>query len=98
MPNHIDEDARRLEVSKDLLSAESLDPLGKPQSEDTVPKPRVSSGSSSKQKATLPKTSATSKLCAQLDRQHDAVMATSKPTISFSIITRDSDTFYGIGC
>ena len=74
MPKHIDEDALRLDVSEDLLSAESLDPLGKPQSEATVPKPRVSSGSSSKQKATLPKTSATSKPCAQSDRQHDAVM------------------------
>ena len=74
MPNHIDEDACRLEVSEDLLSAESLDPLGKPQSEKTAPKPRVSSGSSSKQKATLPRTSATSKPCAQSDRQNDAVM------------------------
>ena len=74
MPNHIDEDALRLEVLEDLLSTESLDPLGKPQSETTAPKPRVSSGSSSKQKATLPKTSATSKPCAQSDCQHDAVM------------------------
>ena len=74
MPNHIDEDALRLEVLEDLLSTESLDPLGKPQSETTAPKPRVSSGSSSKQKATLPKPFATSKPCAQSDRQHDAVM------------------------
>ena len=73
MPNHIDEEARRLEVLEDLLSAESLDPLGKPQSEKTAPKPRVS-GSSSKQKATLPKTSATSKPCAQSDCQHAVVM------------------------
>ena len=51
-----------------------LDPLGKPEDEITAPKPRVSSGSSSKQKATLSKTSATSKHCAQSDRQHDAVM------------------------
>ena len=58
MPNHIDEDSCRLEVSEDLLSAESLDPLGKLQSKKTV-----SSGSSSKQKA-----------CAQSDRQHDVVM------------------------
>ena len=74
MPKHIDEDALRLEVSEDLLSAESLDPLGKPQRETTAPKPRVSSGRSSKQKATLLKTSATSKPCAQSDRQHDTVM------------------------
>ena len=51
-----------------------LDPLGKPENEITAPKPRVSSGSSSKQKATLSKTSATSKHCAQSDRHHDAVM------------------------
>ena len=37
MPNHIEEDALRLEVPEDLLSAESLDPLGKPQSETTAP-------------------------------------------------------------
>ena len=49
-------------------------PLGKPEDEITAPKPRASSGSSSKQKATLSKTSATSKHCAQSDRQHDAVM------------------------
>ena len=55
MPNHIDEDACRLEVSEDLLSAESL-----------------SSGSSSKQKATLPRTSATSKPCAYPDRQQSS--------------------------
>ena len=78
MPNHSDEEARRLEVSEDLVSAESLDPLGKPHSEDTVPKPQVSSGSSSKQKAALPKASATSKPCAQSDRQHDAVMESLK--------------------
>ena len=45
---------------------------------------------------------ATSKPCAQSDRQHDAVMeglkTTSRPTISFSIITRDSNTFDGIDC
>ena len=74
MPNHIDKDACRLEVSEDLLSAEYLDPLGKPQSEKTALKPQVSSGSSSKQKAMLPRTSATCKLCARSDRQHDAVM------------------------
>ena len=74
IPRHIDEDALHLEVSEDLLSTESFDPLGKPQSETTAPKPRVSSGRSSKQKATLPKTSATSKPCAQSDRQHDMVM------------------------
>ena len=74
MPKHIDEDALRVEVSEDLLSAELLDPPSKLQSETTAPKPRVSSGSSSKQKATLPKTSATSKPCAQSDRQHDAVL------------------------
>ena len=74
MPKHIDEDALRVEVSEDLLSTESLYPLGKLQSETTAPKPQVSSGSSSKQKATLPNTSATSKPCAQSDRQHDAVM------------------------
>ena len=51
-----------------------LDPLGKPEDEITAPKPRVSSGSSSKQKATLSKTSATSKHRAQPDRHHDAVM------------------------
>ena len=28
MPKHIDEDALCLDVSEDLLSAESLDPLG----------------------------------------------------------------------
>ena len=74
MPKHINEDAHRLEDSEDLLSAESLNPLGKPQREKPVPKPRVSSGSSSKQKATLPKTSSTSKPCGQSDGQHDAVM------------------------
>ena len=37
MPNHIEEDALRVEVPEDLLSAESLDPLGKPQSETTAP-------------------------------------------------------------
>lgn len=74
MANHIDEDVRLLEVSEDLLSAESLSPLGKPQSKKTALKPRVSSGSSSKQKATMSRTSTTSKPCAQSDRQHDAVM------------------------
>ena len=74
MLKHIDEGALRVEVSEDLLSAELLDPPGKLQSETTAPKPRAFSGSSSKQKATLPKTSGTSKPCAQSDRQHDAVM------------------------
>ena len=37
MPKHINEHALRLKVSENLLSAESLDPLGKPQSETSSP-------------------------------------------------------------
>ena len=44
----------RSEDWEDLISAESLDPLGELQSEKTAPKPQASKGSSSKRKATLP--------------------------------------------
>ena len=53
----------RSEDWEDLISAESLDPLGELQSEKTAPK--ASKGSSSKRKATLPNVYATSKPRAQ---------------------------------
>ena len=59
---------------EDLISAESLDPLGEPQREKTVPKPQVSKGNSSKRKATLPIVPATSKPRAHSHTQHEAVM------------------------
>ena len=64
----------RSEDLEDLTSAELLDPLGELQREKTVPRPQVSKGSSSKQKATLPNVSATSKPCAHSHTQHEAVM------------------------
>jgi len=59
---------------EELTSAESLDPLGELQSENTAPKPQVPKGSSSKRKATLPNVSATSKPRAHSHTQHEAVM------------------------
>jgi len=64
----------RSEDLEDLTSAELLDPLGELQREKTVPRPQVSKGSSSKQKATLPNVSATSKPRAHSHTQHEAVM------------------------
>ena len=55
----------RSEDLEDLISAESLDPLGELQSEKTLPKPLASKESNSKRKATLPNFYATSKPCAQ---------------------------------
>ena len=64
----------RSEDLEDLTSAELLDPLGELQREKTVPRPQVSKGSSSKQKATLPNVSATSKPRVHSHTQHEAVM------------------------
>ena len=64
----------RSEDLEDLISAESLDPLGEPQREKTVPKPQVSKASSSKRKATLPIGPATSKPRVHSHTQHEAVM------------------------